>query len=61
MSLQIKGHAKGIVFFKIGRGDCPHWRKVIENWINAAFYYGLRSEILTRKFWAILSRFYFTS
>ena len=22
-------------------GDCPHWGKVIENWINAAFYYGL--------------------
>ena len=22
-------------------GDCSHWRKVIENWINAAFYYGL--------------------
>ena len=22
-------------------GDCPHWRKVIENWINAAVYYGL--------------------
>ena len=23
---------------------------MIENWINAAFYYGLRSEILTRDF-----------
>ena len=22
-------------------GDCPHWRNVIENWINAAFYCGL--------------------
>jgi hypothetical protein len=24
-----------------GRGDCPHRRKVTENWIKAAFYYGL--------------------
>ena len=22
-------------------GDCSYWRKVIENWINAEFYYGL--------------------
>ena len=27
--------------------DCPYWRKATENWINAAFCYGLRSEILT--------------
>ena len=25
-------------FWMNSLGDCPHWRKVIENWINAAFF-----------------------